>query len=146
MLSDGNLDAHSEKDDRIFGTVQVPEGDSVMFTTIPYDAGWKVYVDGTECETKAVVRETLLAFDITPGEHEIELRYRPDCVKYGLILSAAGLVIFAAACVIEYVYKRKHPLPCEEEIADGDFTEVIPDAEIFGEKTGNAEKEEDTDD
>ena len=146
MLSDGNLDAHSEKDDRIFGTVQVPEGDSVMFTTIPYDAGWKVYVDGKECETKAVVRETLLAFDITPGEHEIELRYRPDCVKYGLILSAAGLVIFAAACVIEYVYKRKHPLPCEEEIADGDFTEVIPDAEIFGEKTGNAEKEEDTDD
>jgi len=145
-LGDGTMDAHSQKDDRIFGTVNVPDGDTVMFTTIPYDAGWKVYVDGKESVTKAVLRETLLAFDITPGEHEIELVYRPDCVKYGLILSFAGLAVFVSACVIEFIYIKKHPHTKEPEAEADDTAEVIPDTEIFSVETGQTDNEVNTDD
>ena len=115
-LRDGNMDAYSEKDDRITGTITVPEGDSVVFTTIPYDAGWEVTVDGQKAETLPVLNETLLAFRITPGEHELELRYKPDCVKYGLLLTFTGLLIFAGACAFELLEKRRRSAVPEESI------------------------------
>ena len=112
-LRDGNMDAYSEKDDRITGTITVPEGDSVVFTTIPYDAGWEVTVDGRKTETVPVLNETLLAFRITSGEHELELRYKPDCVKYALLLTSGGLLVFAGACIFDFLEKRRksHPVP-----------------------------------
>ena len=128
-LKDGTMDAHSKKDDRIYGKITVPDGDGAVFTTIPCDDGWKVYVDGEEVEKKAVLNESLIAFDITPGEHELVFEYRPDCVKYGLILSVSGLVIFAVLCVGEYVLKKKR---ASREIIEEDV-EVIPDEEVFGE-------------
>ena len=110
------MDAYSEKDDRITGTITVPEGDSVVFTTIPYDAGWEVTVDGQKAETLPVLNETLLAFRITPGEHELELRYKPDCVKYGLLLTFTGLLIFAGSCAFELLEKRRRSAVPEESI------------------------------
>ena len=119
-LQDGVMDAYSETDDHISGTIRVPEGDRVVFTTIPYDAGWEVTVDGQPVETLPVLNETLLAFPITPGEHELEFRYRPDCVKYGLILTFGGLAVFAAACGLDVYRKRRKTVSVPEEIINED--------------------------
>ncbi len=100
-LKEGVMNAFSEKDTRVYGTIHVPEEDSVVFTTIPYDAGWEVKVDGTAVETIPVLNQTLLAFRIEPGEHTLEFCYKPDCVKYGLILTSSGVVIFASVCVLD---------------------------------------------
>lgn len=110
LLKDGAMAAHSDSDDHLCGTINVPEGDSVVFTTIPYDAGWRITVDGKEVETVAVLNDTLLAFNITPGTHELEFSYKPDCIKYGLILSVSGLLIFIAACAFDVIRKKKHPI------------------------------------
>lgn len=97
-LQGGTMTAYSKRDDVVTGTISVREDNAAVFTTIPYDAGWKVYVDGVETETLCVM-DALVGFRISDGEHEIELRYRPDCVKYGLILSLSGVVLYAAASV-----------------------------------------------
>ena len=76
-----------------------------------------------------MLNESLIAFDVTPGEHELVFEYRPDCVKYGLILSFSGAAIFAVLCVGEYVLKKKR---ASREIIEEDV-EVIPDEEVFGE-------------
>ncbi|MGN1345506.1 MAG: YfhO family protein [Eubacteriales bacterium] len=112
-LKEGVMDALSEKDSRVFGTIRVPEGDSVVFTTIPYDAGWEVRVDGQAVETLPVLNETLLAFRITPGEHELEFVYRPACVRYGLLLSISGLAVFGGACAFDGRRKAKKTGPNE---------------------------------
>ncbi len=117
-LRDGGMDAYSEKDDRVTGTITVPDGDSVVFTTIPYDAGWEITVDGEPAETVPVLNDTLLAFPITPGTHELDFRYKPDCVKYGLILTFSGLAVFAAACGWDIFRKRRTPVPAPEEITN----------------------------
>ncbi len=106
-LKNGVMDAHSEKDSRLRGTIHVPEGNGAVFTTIPYDAGWEVTVDGETVETIPVLNDTLLAFRIEPGDHELEFRYKPDCVKYGLLLTFGGLVFFTAACAWDTYTKRK---------------------------------------
>jgi len=100
------VDIYTKTDDVITGTLTTTEEKNTVFTSIPYDAGWKVYVDGEETEIFCLL-DTMLGFAVeNPGEHEIELRYRPDCVKYGLILSASGLVIYALLFVLD-VRKRR---------------------------------------
>ncbi len=144
LLSDGTMTAYSERDDRIYGTVTVPEDCSLIFTTIPYDAGWQVKIDGELAETVAVLNETLLAVKAEPGEHEIVFEYKPDCVKYGLILTFTGLAIFIAACVIELLQKKRRakrsaseivpPIPvptseAAESSESGGSPETIPESE-----------------
>lgn len=106
-LQDGSMTAYSKVDHKIYGTVTVPDGDSVMLTTIPYDAGWEVKVDGKAVTTVPVLDDTLLAFEITPGEHKIEMVYKADCLTNGLLLSIAGILLFAACWVAEYLYDRR---------------------------------------
>ncbi|MGM9653492.1 MAG: YfhO family protein [Eubacteriales bacterium] len=98
------IDTYTE--DTFSGTICVAEGQELVFTSIPYDAGWVVTVDGEEVETLEVL-EALMAFRVTPGEHTLEMEYRPSCVRYGLILSGAGLAVFAAVWIGEAVYRKK---------------------------------------
>lgn len=118
LLSDGTMTAYSERDDRVYGTISVPENSSVIFTTIPYDAGWKVTVDGEAAETVAVLNDTLLAVKAEPGEHEIVFEYEPDCVKYGLILTFTGLAIFVLACISDAIVKKIRKNKAEKAIAE----------------------------
>jgi len=97
-LQGGSMEAYSKRDDIVTGTITAAEDKTAVFTTIPYDAGWKVYVDGEETEIVCLM-DALVGFRVPAGTHVIELRYRPDCVKYGLILTISGLVLYAAASV-----------------------------------------------
>jgi uncharacterized membrane protein YfhO len=109
-LMNGTMSLTSERDDELYGTVTIPEGRSLLFTTIPYDEGWKVTVDGRPTSVISVLNDTLLAVRINPGEHEISFRYRPACVRNGWILTAAGSAVFLAGCFTEGmipVYRKK---------------------------------------
>ncbi len=123
-LKDGVMDAHSDSDEHIFGSINVPEGDSVVFTTIPYDEGWEITVDGEQVELVPVLNESLISFKVEPGEHEIEMKYRPDCVKYGVILSLVGVGIFVLLCVGEYLLKKRKEKITQEvtELAETEET------------------------
>lgn len=135
-LKDGTMDAHSKKDSYIHGTIDVPEGDGAVFTTIPYDEGWEVRVDGEVVEKIPTLNGSLIAFEITSGEHELEFEYKPDCVKYGLILTFTGIAVFALLCAADYLKKKKTPaeISCSDEA-------VIPDDEVFGEENEENQKE-----
>lgn len=97
-LQEGKMDAYSVRDDVITGTITATEDKTAVFTSIPYDAGWDIYVDGEKVETLCLM-DALVGFQISAGTHEVELRYRPDCVKYGLIISLSGVVLYAVASV-----------------------------------------------
>lgn len=111
-LKSGVMTVYSERDDVLHGTVTIPAGRELLFTTIPWDEGWHATVDGRPCAAVPVLKDTLMALRIPAGEHEIRLEYRPDCVKYGRLLTAAGALLFAAGCLTEgmipvYSTKRK---------------------------------------
>ena len=82
------------------GSVNVPAGDSVMFTSIPYDEGWSVYVDGKKVEIYETC-DALLAFDITEGSHTLEFKDMSQAIIYGFTISAVGVVLFAALMMID---------------------------------------------
>lgn len=57
-----------------------------MITSIPYNPGWKVKVDGKEVSTKEVW-VSLLSFPITKGKHKVEMTFTPNGFWLGTFIS-----------------------------------------------------------
>ena len=71
------------------------EKDGVLLTSIPYDGGWQIFIDGEEASVSQAAGYLNCA-DITKGHHEIEMSYTVPGIKAGAILSffgVAGLVL-----------------------------------------------------
>ena len=85
------LKVTSYSDTLIEGDVTL-KSDKVMLSTIAYDTGWKVYVDGKSVDTYKIA-DSYLAFDIKKGSHKIKLVYYPDGMKLGIITSFISLAI-----------------------------------------------------
>lgn len=86
------------------GEITVTDGQTLVFTTIPYDAGWNVYVDGKKVETHRTL-SALLSFEVEEGFHTLEFRYMPKCYVIGFIASGVGIVLFAFFIIITKVKK-----------------------------------------
>jgi hypothetical protein len=99
-----NIEDHSNT--MIKGTINLPEGQELILTTIPYDEGWNCYIDGKKVEiTRAL--GSLVAIESTAGEHTIELRYMPKCYVVGFVISGVGIVSFAGIIVYTVIKKRR---------------------------------------
>jgi hypothetical protein len=68
---------------------------SLLVLTRSWDPGWEARVDG---ERVPVLRAqlALVAVVVPPGEHRIEIAYRPRSFRIGLALSGAGLLALLA--------------------------------------------------
>lgn len=99
-------------DTTVTGTVTAPR-DGLLFTSIPQDPGWSVLVDGQPVEPVAV-QDAFLAIPVTAGTHEVSLRFVPQGLVLGGILSGLGLLlalgIFWWFCRIRAKKGRAFPL------------------------------------
>ncbi len=98
--------ADEYEEDCLSGTIKTAQQTTTVMSTITYDKGWKVYVDGNEVETYQAL-DALVAFDIEgSGEHTLTLKYMPDIYVVGLCLSAFGIGVFVLICIVDFVLKR----------------------------------------
>lgn len=65
--------------------------DKLVMTTIPYDKGWRLYIDGEEKEISKAL-DSLIAFEIPEGEHNIVLKFIPRGTKIGTIGSIISII------------------------------------------------------
>ncbi|MBR7178591.1 MAG: YfhO family protein [Oscillospiraceae bacterium] len=90
---------------RITGTVNCAR-DGLLYTSIPQDGGWRVYVDGTEAEP-ILVGEVMTAVSLTAGEHTVEYVYRNDAFALGWKISVISLLLLGATLPLYYVRRKK---------------------------------------
>lgn len=76
-------------------------GDGYIYTSIPYQKGWTVKVDGKRTEP-VCIGNSLLAIPVTKGEHKVTMKFVPDGFKVGLLLSLVGI----AAVLFAFVYPK----------------------------------------
>ncbi len=89
------------KTNRITGDIEV-SSDKLLVFSIPYSEGFTAYVDGKE--TKLVKANSMyMGVELTKGKHDIVLTYCTPYLKGGIILTIAGLAVFA---VIVFCYRR----------------------------------------
>lgn len=125
-LSQSVFSATKVEDTEIEGVIDVKE-DGLFYTSISYVDGWKAYVDGEEVKIKPV-GGAMLAFDIDKGPHTIKLKYTPEGVPTGIIISVIGVLIFAAMIALPIFWKRTVPKkaqPTAEALANN--AKDIPD-------------------
>ncbi len=94
ILKQAQLDVTSFSHTRINGTVNAIKNGTMM-TSVPYDAGWTVKVDGKKVETYAV-SEGFLAFAVPSGNHTVTMTYAPEGFALGFTLSLLALLVLLA--------------------------------------------------
>lgn len=86
------FDIKETKGDHIYGNISVTQ-DGYFVTSIPYDPGFEITVDGNRVDYE-LVNQAFIGFPIEKGEHTIEIVYQAPWLKEGKILSFAGCVLF----------------------------------------------------
>lgn len=76
----------------IVGKVNITDESTVMMTSIPYNEGWKIKVDGKQVETKKSW-DSFLSFPISRGKHKVELFFKQKWSTLGLVLSVLSLIV-----------------------------------------------------
>ena len=87
------------------GTIETKEN-QLVFTSIPYDKGWTVQVDGKTQKTTPLINESFLGIEVPEGKHQIKLNYTPEGLKLGTIISIVGIItlIIYVTVPIKYYY------------------------------------------
>lgn len=96
-LNSSSLDVTSFKNTRIEGTLNMAEA-GVVFTSIPQDGGWKVYVDGKKVNDFTIA-DTLIGFMTSAGTHEVTFEYHVPGYAAGLTISIISILL-AVFCIL----------------------------------------------
>ncbi len=106
-LSENPLTVPVPEDDTVIeGSVTAPE-DGVLYTSIPYDKGWSLTVDGEKAEYIGIGNNGLIGVELIAGDHEIRFKYTPRGFYPGLIVSIAGIGIFVFLCIRDSKKNKK---------------------------------------
>lgn len=124
------VDMDKFKSNRIVGEIDAKAG-QIMYTSIPYEPGWTVKVDGKKVDEfyyeeikqtdqgietsimrntadsgngQVVILNALMGLRLTEGHHKIEMIYYPPGFRTGVILLVFGI----AAIILLYLYDRKN--------------------------------------
>lgn len=136
----GGLVLTTFQNNRFSGHFESPE-DGALFVSLPYDPGWVVWIDGEIQDNVRQIDGSLMAIPITAGEHKITMRFLPEGIQQGFLISGIALGIFILAIVVSVLLrKRREQAAVGEFIAsDGflseaegehDFSQMISDSDF----------------
>ena len=103
-LKAGEFKIDKYNDTTLSGTITAQK-DNIVFTTIPFDKSWDVYIDGHRLPSGSLncVSESFLAFPISEGEHTLTLAYRSNGLIVGAFISIVTIII----CTVFIILKRR---------------------------------------
>lgn len=119
------IDMEKSNDRYLEGKVTAKEG-QILMTSIPYEPGWTIEVDGKKIDNlvyekenqdgvmelhnkqgsvgQVAVLDALIGIRLPAGEHTVTMKYTPPGFKLGAVTFFLGI----AALVVLYIYDRKH--------------------------------------
>ena len=126
-----NLDMSKTTDRYLVGDVDAQEGE-ILMTTIPYEPGWKIEIDGEAAENfitetkpegsdktvlvndsksaeagakgEVLVLGTLIGIRLPAGHHTVSMKYTPPGFNFGIFTLILGIAIL----VLFFIYDKKH--------------------------------------
>lgn len=88
ILSNGIFRIEDFEDTKIIGDISAAS-DMLLYTSIPYDEGWTVTIDGQKVNKDEYVKigDGLLGVSISEGIHRLEFNYSPRGLLEGIVIS-----------------------------------------------------------
>ncbi len=104
-LGENPLNVTEFSDGRVVGEVDVEGEFTTLFTSIPYEKGWTVTVDGQKTEYKGFY-DAFIMIPLEKGHHSIEFTYKAPGLRLGLIISILAILSLVCLTIIQ---KHKKP-------------------------------------
>ncbi len=140
ILKAKQLNITSFEETKIQGNVTLDK-DCLFYTSIPYDSGWTVKIDGVEINENDYValNEAYLCFNISAGEHTVEISFVPDGLILGIGITVFTVIALILAAIffkgqrnkncLVPVYTPYPPYVKPEENNSDEANEIMPDSE-----------------
>ena len=97
ILSASTLELTKFESTHVAGTIHC-DRDGLLYTSIPQDGNWKVFVDGIQVE-ETLVGDCMIGVKLQKGDHEVEYRYENEAFRYGWKISLVFALVFVI-CVL----------------------------------------------
>ncbi len=104
-LEQGGLTNLTYRNSHIKAQVEAAE-DGVMFTSIPYDEGFTVRVDGKKTKHFSL-NDMFMVFPVSEGRHDVEITFLPKGFGLGLAVSLVSLALLVLYAVFPLVRQVK---------------------------------------
>ena len=94
VLQGGVLNVTENKEHYLKGDINLA-ADKMLYTSIPYDEGWTVKVDGSVVPAENIVKigNALMGVKMEAGQHTVEFSFMPKGLSTGLMLTIIGLCL-----------------------------------------------------
>ena len=91
--------------------VKNDDGPAFLVITDRYDSDWSVKIDGQDAKIYKVNGFCRGVFIPEAGEHNIEFRYKPRMLRYGIITSLVFACLMLIVLAIGFFLRRRNPKP-----------------------------------
>ena len=139
------MDVTKFEDTYVEGTATAEKDGQYLFTTIPYEEGWTITVNGKEVKQEKVL-ESLIAVPLEKGENTITFKFLPKYYIEALIITGFGviLLVFVFLTEVKKINFIKNLLP-KVQLNPDDVSEDDPE-EYDDDTDPDSETEDFTDD
>lgn len=83
------------------GTIKADGKGQTLFTTIPYENGWQIKVNG-KTVTPGKCIDSLITIPLEEGENVITMKFSPNYFKLSVVISLVGLFVTVFIFLVEY--------------------------------------------
>ena len=90
----------------------------IMYTSIPYESGWTIKVDGKKVNP-VVLLDSLIGIEVPEGTHTVTMKFLPDYLIQGIIISIIGVLLLIAIIILEKHFRNK-TIKVEKEAESGE--------------------------
>lgn len=129
-LKSGQLDISVFEETHILGTVNVPQS-CLLYTSIPFDKGWTVTVNGEKMESDKLVMigDAMLGVKLNKlGSNTIEFRYMPTGLLLGTYISIIAFIALILLLALRKIFRsfKRVPLPNPTPEVTNKFIDIPP--------------------
>ncbi len=102
QLKSNQMKVTTFTDTKIAGDITASKN-GILYTSVPYDAGWTVKVDGKKVDTM-MIGSAMLGIELDAGMHNITMTFCPRGFVVGVICTVLAILILVLLAVL-----KKHP-------------------------------------
>lgn len=92
-MQESSLEITEFEDTKLTGKVTAERDGQLLFTTIPYEEGWVIEVNGKPVSPEKVVDNSLIAIPLEAGENTVKMQFSPNYWRLSLIISIFGVTV-----------------------------------------------------
>ena len=101
-LKESSFEVTEFEDTALTGSVKAQFDGQKLFTTIPFEEGWSIEVNGKAVTPEKCVDDSLIAIPLDKGENVVKMRFSPSYWRLSQVITIFGVLVLLVIMAAEY--------------------------------------------